>query len=60
MFFFTLSCFFCDKVYGGTKAVAHGGSFNTKKRFFESEIQEQTHTPKTQGKNTVITDYLVL
>ena len=37
-------------MYGGPKPIAHGGSFNTKRRFFEQEIQEQQKTePKPQG-----------
>lgn len=39
------------QVYGDSKPIAHGGSFNTKKRFFESEIQEQSSlAQKSQGK----------
>jgi hypothetical protein len=38
-------------VYGGSKPIAReGGSFNTKKRFFEMEIHEQHKLETTQGK----------
>ncbi|XP_053382330.1 protein scribble homolog isoform X4 [Mercenaria mercenaria] len=36
-------------VYGGSKPIAReGGSFNTKKRFFEMEMHEQNKVDKTQ------------
>ncbi|KAL4217947.1 Leucine-rich repeat-containing protein [Mactra antiquata] len=39
-----------SQVYGGNKPIAReGGSFNTKKNFFEMEIKEQTKTTKTQA-----------